>query len=336
MEGLIFRLDDQLCQVGPGAQILPFFDLPYLDLSRDGLQGLYVQDNDIWILDVASGGRRNLTNTVDRHECCAEWWSEDRVVFGSWPDTHIPLFGNNFRPVGFPSLINTDGSDYRVLDDTRPYERGFATNPLAQFFIFGPNTFGEAMLVGEEILYSEKDAGRIEVLSNCSVRIIRFETWFRSPAMSPVEDVTVTYSNFEDEAGRYFEQFVLQDPLTEVTQELFAFEVCGRDGPPRPPRWSPDGRFVAFHACAERDDLRGTWVYDLQIQAFIYTPTNNKSIDCVTQLAWHPNSMIFACQHWGRNDPDQYYVVNLFDNSIDAFVLPEDAIVVDWRFVSEQ
>jgi hypothetical protein len=330
VEGLIFRVDQQLWQVGPNSKLSVFFDLPYLELSWDGLQGLYEQDNDIFIINVASGERRNLTNTTDRHECCAVWWSQERVVFGSWPETHLLFHSNNFRVVGFPSMINIDGSGYRVLDNSRPYLRGFTTNLNSQLFIFGPNQSGEAMRAGDEILHSEIETGWIEVRSDGSVRVTQFETWYESPVMSPNGNLTATYSLNQDGEGRNFERFLLLDPLTEAIQELFAFEVCGRDGPPRPPKWSPDGRFVAFHACAEGQE-QGTWVYEVQSEMMVYSPLQNAPVDCGTQIAWHPDSTSFACLHWGRSNPDQYLLIELDDHLIHEFSLPDGAWLVDWR-----
>jgi len=118
--GLIYQSDGALWHVNADderAKILePLPDVPWMGprptMSPDGAQVLYEESDDIWLADIATGARRNLTQTPDRFECCAQWWPEqpDLILFNSWT---AEVSGPNR---GFPTVVRPDGGGYRILD----------------------------------------------------------------------------------------------------------------------------------------------------------------------------------------------------------------------------
>ena len=84
-------------------------------LSPDGSQVIYAGPGDIkdlWLADLNTGTKRNLTNTPDRAEFSPHWWPArpDVTVFESRPAE------DEYDYSGHPTVINLDGSGYRVLD----------------------------------------------------------------------------------------------------------------------------------------------------------------------------------------------------------------------------
>ena len=71
-------------------------------------------DLDIWLVEMATGKARNLTNTPDRYEVNPMWWPgrEDIVVFGSDPDPLDGVWNSEY-----PTVIGLDGTGYQVLDE---------------------------------------------------------------------------------------------------------------------------------------------------------------------------------------------------------------------------
>src|SRR5574341_1615534 len=61
-------------QIQADGQAQLILDHPFAQFSSNGTQALYEQDWDIWIADLSTGERRNLTNTPDHSECCPNWW----------------------------------------------------------------------------------------------------------------------------------------------------------------------------------------------------------------------------------------------------------------------
>ncbi len=83
-------------------------------------------DLDIWLVEMATGEARNLTNTPDRYEVNPMWWPgrEDVLVFGSDPLEDV---WNR----EFPSVIGLDGAGYEVLDENGGGLRSLSTDGQA-------------------------------------------------------------------------------------------------------------------------------------------------------------------------------------------------------------
>jgi len=110
--GLIYQSAGGLWQVnaeGESARILELGEAsPYTwpAVSPDGAQILYTGGDDIWLADIATGERRNLTQTPDRSECCAQraLGQPDVILFSSWP------LGEGGMDSGHPTLARLGGA----------------------------------------------------------------------------------------------------------------------------------------------------------------------------------------------------------------------------------
>jgi Tol biopolymer transport system component len=120
LAGLVYRTNDGLWIVDRGGEPRQIIDQPNARLSPDGRRVVFqpVYDPDIWLADLNTGERLNLTATSGRFNSDPQWWpgQGDLLIFGSSEELG-PGFGN-------PTTVRTDGSDYQILDQE-------AAGPLA-------------------------------------------------------------------------------------------------------------------------------------------------------------------------------------------------------------
>lgn len=81
------------------------------DVSPDGMQVLYPDGGDIWLLDMATDRVRQVTHTPDRLELAPRWWPGHPgiIVCGSVEQLSEPS-------VGMLTLVGLDGT-YQVVDE---------------------------------------------------------------------------------------------------------------------------------------------------------------------------------------------------------------------------
>lgn len=118
--GLSLSTSDGLWQVKADGGMSAVVEQGSARLSPDSQEVAFLQPDpdtgvdDVWLLDLATGVRTNLTNTPDRYETVPMWWPgrSGVVVFGS--DT-----GAGMENSDYPTLVNIDGSGYQVLDPSQ-------------------------------------------------------------------------------------------------------------------------------------------------------------------------------------------------------------------------
>ncbi|OGO17995.1 MAG: hypothetical protein A2Z14_11650 [Chloroflexi bacterium RBG_16_48_8] len=115
--GLVYSTEEGLWLVEADGRSRFLIDQPEGALSPDGTEVAYSvgEPEDLWIADLSTGEKRNLTNSPARREFSPQWWSErpDLIVFQS-KSTEEELFG-----YGNPTVVNLDGSGYLILDDQK-------------------------------------------------------------------------------------------------------------------------------------------------------------------------------------------------------------------------
>jgi hypothetical protein len=115
--GLIYTSAEGLWGIDADGAVVPLLDQPGAQISPDGRRAVFSAasgtggSSDVWLVDLETGERRNLTDTPDREEVNPVWWPgrAEVIVFGSG-------VGMDMIDTGHPTVVRTDGSDYEVLD----------------------------------------------------------------------------------------------------------------------------------------------------------------------------------------------------------------------------
>jgi len=127
--GLIYTTAEGLWGIDADGSAVPLLDQPGAQISPDGRRAVFSArggaggSSDVWLVDLETGERRNLTNTPDRDEVNPAWWPgrPDVIIFGSGVGMEIP-------DAGYPTVVRTDGSDYEVLDTDQGGPRALSPN----------------------------------------------------------------------------------------------------------------------------------------------------------------------------------------------------------------
>jgi len=85
--------------VNADGQPVQIFDRADALISPDGTQTLYREMDDLWLADLVTGEQRNLTQTPDRAECCAQWNDlESRYSGGEFKRSFFRQFDTQTGP----------------------------------------------------------------------------------------------------------------------------------------------------------------------------------------------------------------------------------------------
>jgi Tol biopolymer transport system component len=208
-------------------------------LSPDGKLIIYSEDdpttylNDLWMLDLTTGERRNLTETPDRAESRPLWLSNaaDRLVFGS--DTEGGM-GNN----DYPTVVNIDGSGYRVLDAE---VGGFRT----------VSPYGEILYGGYESTARIGSSSSVGQVFDPAQFAIQVEKLFL-PAWSPDGRYLAWWVRGEvREVGSSELAILVFDVPGNTAQVIHPYNPAGGSMFANELTWSPDGQWLAFTTLAE-------------------------------------------------------------------------------------
>lgn len=226
--GLLYSTEQGLWRVEPDGRSLLLIDQPDAALSPDGSKAVYTygEEWDIWLADLVTGMRRNLTNTPDRMETDLAWWpSRDGVIVFLADST----FGD-----GHPGVVNLDGSGCQVLDE----EKG---GPVA----FSPDgtTIAFGCCGNSGILYDWSQGASIFDPLDYGAKVDKLYRSAWSPDGKKLAWVVGGYLTASDSFQMAVAIFDLESKTAEF---LHIYSILGGAMVPHYLAWSPDGTWLAF------------------------------------------------------------------------------------------
>lgn len=248
--------------------------------------------SDIWVFDIATGEKRNLTDTPDREETFVEIWAArpDVIVFYSWPTEMNQSIGAGW--IGYLTLAHTDGTGYQVIS-ANPVSSYAAASPDGQTIAYTELTTDSSRYYATAWLY-DIDAG----VQPFPVEKYGFEkredAQFYSPAWSPTGSRIAWWVFGQDRYGAVsgVGVFDLKVGTAQIPRN-FSAPYSG-DGNPPAPRWGPNGPWLAFYGFHEKQG--GLWLVntdDGDTRLLVELKTEYDTC----YKAWSPNGrwLAFAC-----------------------------------------
>jgi Tol biopolymer transport system component len=313
--GLVYQTDSGLW-IDRGRERAQVLNRHVAGISPDGVHALYVEgsgdDQDLWLAVLPLGEQYNLTRTADRNEDTPRWWEArpDVVVFSSLPRGE-PLGIGVF---GALTVVNLDGSGYRILDDQHYLNSPPAPSPDGRSIAYGSSSGGW--------LYHWETGPQPLNPADYGLDMAR-GIELGSPAWSPDGSklAWVLSGDLEGDGGYRWGVGVF-DLMARSAQIVHVYPSGGGDGRPPAPVWSPDGTWLAFEAQAASADQGGVWVVQADGQG---EPAHMGGRHPV----WSPDGRWLALSdpasveggHW-MADAGTWYLL--------ALDLPRDAQIVDW------
>jgi Tol biopolymer transport system component len=302
-------MTDALWKIELDGQPVKLIDQVYgVAISPEGDRLLAIENNPVpqalWLVDLKTGQRRNLTENLDRVVCCPVWWSSrpDWMLFGSWPRDYRVAPAD-----GFLSAARLDGTEYRILDTE---SESFALPaPAPNGHTVAYDRAGGAWFYERNMGSQHFDPAKFGISSIQRIA---------SPAWSPDGKQLAWYIGGDFGQGWQVGLAVF-DLETKIGHLLHVYTNVGHDGWFDAPVWSPDGQWLAFSAEDQDRARAGLWVTSVDGQEERLITSEGKR--GYSPPVWSPNGRWLAA---GR----MLYEIGTWRAA--PLALPPDAEVVAW------
>jgi Tol biopolymer transport system component len=327
--GLIYRLGDQLFQVGPDGQTLslaPSLDpqmlpgqfTPRVAVSPDGEQMISWWDwSDLWLVDLTSGEARNLTNTLESQECCAQFWPErsDTIIFLT---RMTDADGLSYKM----AAVNLDSSNFHLLDESASPLGLPALSPDGHTIAYDP--------AGRSWLYRWDSGPEAFNPADYGLQTSPENYGLTNPSWSPTGKY-ITWMVSGDPTGSGIPQgsAIVFDLEGRTYRILHPFEPVGSEAGFLPAMWSPYGNWLAvFDLSFEQS---GVWVMHLDGsgQMLAYSPGTVRSVFGL-QVLWSPDAQRLLVVDPNAEGDIRLTLLNLLTNQIEPSPIPAGAIPLAW------
>jgi Tol biopolymer transport system component len=281
-------------------------------LSPDRQQLLYSFEGDIYLEDLVSGEKRNLTNTPDKLERGYQWWpaNPDLIAF------NYKYLDEDGPSEGYLGAIDIAGMNYQILDDSAVSFSSPALSPNGVTIAYNP--------LGVPTLF-HLDGG-IETIhtteNDLDVRIAA------SPAWSP-DGRYLAWKVFADESDNdTWCAVAVLDLANGETNLLHKYRVLGGTNILPGLSWSPDGRWLALLTQGEFPfETPSLWILSADGSKEHYLGSGISPV-------WSPDGRWLAYSIWPAGG-GHYEELKVFVMDTESYVpklagLPEGAVVVDW------
>lgn len=319
--GIVYEDEEGLWQVDEAGEPQLLVSQPEAQLSPDGDEALYVEEGDVWIVDVESGEARNVTEGSERLHFRAQWWPENPdvlVLTSRSQEAEGPTEGEL-------TLVNRDGSEYEVVNQEADSHGLPAPAPDGETIAY--DEAGSAWLYHLDDGRQAFDVEAYDLPEGVSVPRIASPAW--SPDMARIAWVMAAEGG-DFGAGAGWEVVLGIFNLEAGTAQLIhPFEPVGRGGWFPNPVWSPDGEWISYTVETFDEAERGRWVIagDGSGEQMLL------NTDAMSTAVWSPQGPA-AWHNGGYLIVDGQESTDLIESGSWGEVempLPADARVVDWR-----
>jgi Tol biopolymer transport system component len=315
--GLIYQTAEGLWHVNSDGEVVQIFEHPRANrpaVSADGTQILYDEADDLWLADITTGERRNLTGTPERFECCGQWWpgQPDLILFSSSnPEDEGPNYG-------YPTVARLDGSEYRELDDGQVSFTLPAPSPDGQTVAY--DRAGQAWLYEMDTGVAPFDLAAYGLSSDPQLRVL-------SPAWSP-DGQQLAWIVGDCRQGECQYSVGVFDLETQAVQLLHPYTPVGTGGQPPAPAWSPDGRWLALGTWASDPRDAGLWVARANGQEEFHVDASLGRAD--PHPVWSPDGRWLAFSSTPQGMGSGIWLAKVGTWDLYPLDLPLDARIADW------
>jgi hypothetical protein len=225
--GLMYKVGKELWQIDSGGRAVQLSEHTFDYLSLDGTSVIDLRgsrfSNEMWLIDLITGQQRNLTEELGRSLCCIARWPErpNTILFGSWPLQNVG------RNSGYLSVIQADGSGFKILDDVNTFAGEPAPSPDGVTIAYSAGSTGMIYQWGSVPQSFEPESFGLSV------------DYLKSPSWSP-DGKKMTWTAVKND-----QYSVAIFDLSKRTAELAHSYPLTVEWPPAP-IWSPDGRWLAI------------------------------------------------------------------------------------------